>query len=434
MQEQAEKVVKKIQNAGFKAFFAGGCVRDMLLNRPYHDIDIATEATPDQVEQLFPKTLAIGKKFGVIVVIENGFHFEVTTFRKDDQYDGRRPKSVLLVDNAREDAKRRDLTINSLFYDPVTREFFDYVNGLSDLTNKVVRLVGNPDKRLKEDKLRLLRVIRFATIYGFEIEEMTFTAVKRHAQEILSVSAERIQVELTKMFVSKAHKALDLLDKSGLLQHILPEVAALKKVKQSPDFHPEDSSYNHVRLAMMHTPPDPVVRYATLLHDIGKAPTAKFCPNKNRITFYEHAKIGAQIAFDVLTRLHFPSDFRSKVVWLVRNHMRMFSVKTMKKSTLIKLFRHSSYKNLLHVHKADILSSNKDEDTYTYILEKETEFNLERTDFRPKPLINGFTLQSLGLKPSPVFSQILSNIEDLQLEGKLTTQQQAIQYVKEKLI
>jgi len=460
MKQTATQVVKTLQDAGFQAVFAGGCVRDMLLNRVPNDYDVATDATPDQVEKLFDKTVAVGKSFGVVVVLKNSFEVEVATFRNDGQYsDGRHPENVTFS-TMEKDAKRRDFTMNALFLDPVTNVLYDFVNGEQDLKDKVLKFVGDPYNRLTEDKLRMLRTVRFAARYGFTVDPNSWDAVKQNADQIDQVSNERVFSELTKMFVSNhPDQALDLLYEAGLLQEVLPEVFALKKVEQGLKYHwrearvcklgsfepfepfdPNNSehldpekyvldrgdTFVHTKLVMTFTRPDPVMRWGALLHDVGKPST--FRMRKGNHTFYGHEEVGEKLADKVLRRFKTSNEFRAAVTYLVRDHMRFFNVSKMKTATLKRMFREPFYLDLQELHKADVQSSDGNLAMYEYAVEKYAELS---KSLKLEPLLSGYDLMALGLKPGPVFKKLLRDVETLQLENKLTTKDQALEYVKE---
>lgn len=429
MEKTATQIVKKLQEAGFKAVFAGGCVRDSLLALTPKDYDVATSATPDQVEALFDKTLAIGKSFGVIVVLENGYSIEVATFRTDGNYsDGRRPDSVKFS-TMEEDAKRRDFKINGMFFDPISGICHDYVGGRQDLENRVIKFIGNPYDRIADDKLRMLRAIRFAVKYDFTISETSFDAIKQQADQIYQVSPERIFEELTKMFIlDNPGKALDLLYESGLLQQILPEVAVLKGVEQGKKYHPEGSVFIHSKLVMFFVKNDPILRWSALLHDIGKKTTFRI--RQGRPTFYGHEEAGSIAANKIILRFKASNEFRATVVCLVRNHMKFFNITNMKKATLKRLFREPFYLSLQELHKADLLGSCGELLTYNYAC---TKYNELSNELEQKLLISGYDLIALGLKPNPEFKKILRNVETLQLEGKLTSKEEALEYVQNNL-
>ena len=359
MREDAERVLRRLQEAGHAAYFAGGCVRDQLRGAPPHDFDVATSARPEQVEALFPKRSdLVGKSFGVVIVRERSAFIEVATFRRDGVYaDGRHPESVEFT-TAEEDAQRRDFTVNALFWDPVQDRILDYVGGRADLEAKLLRAVGEPAKRFEEDKLRLLRAVRFASNLGFRIEACTWEAICRCAPQIESVSAERIRDELTKWLCGKDPACgLDLLDQSGLLARLLPEVAAQKGVDQPPEFHPEGDVFAHVRLMLTHLcDADPILAWSVLLHDIGKPPT-RTVDETGRIRFNGHESKGAQMAEELLTRLRFSNAQSAAICACVLNHMTFKDVPQMRTATLKRLLGRETILPELELHRIDCLSS-----------------------------------------------------------------------------
>ncbi|MEI7808320.1 MAG: CCA tRNA nucleotidyltransferase, partial [Verrucomicrobiota bacterium] len=354
--ENAKQIVARLQQAGFAAFWVGGCVRDFLLGRAAQDFDIATDARPEQVEQLFLKTIPVGKKFGVVIVVEGGHQFQVATFRAEADYqDGRRPETVVFA-NAGADASRRDFTVNGLFYDPLTEKIHDWVGGEKDLRAKIIRTIGLPEERFGEDHLRMLRAVRFAAQLNFAIEPPTFAAIRVLAPKIKIISAERVRDELIKLFAPPhAARGLVLLRDSGLLEHILPEVAATIQCAQSPDFHPEGSVFNHIRLMLEKLPLDAaaVLPWAVLLHDIAKPVTAERDVATGRIHFYGHEKVGAEMAESILSRLRFPNKPTEAIVACVRHHMQFKDVKQMRKATLRRLLLRETFPLELELHRLD---------------------------------------------------------------------------------
>ena len=429
MKQHAIEIVKKLQNAGYEAVFAGGCVRDMLLNRTPHDIDIATSAEPQEVELLFEKTVPVGKSFGVVRVLVDGFEFEVATFRMDGNYsDGRRPDNVEFC-SMEEDAKRRDFTINGMFYDPVAVKLLDFVGGEDDLDNGVLKFIGKPALRIKEDKLRLLRALRFQAQLGFEfeLEAESWKAVVHHAAKVKEVSVERVFEELTKMFLCKHPAAvLRQLQNSTLLVHLLPEVGHLINTQQGEQYHPEGDVFEHTCLVMVHTPPDPVLRWSALLHDIGKPNT--YAVRKHKHTFYGHESVGAVIADKMLRRFKCSNEFKANVISLVKSHMYFFNMKQMKKHTLKRFFRQPFYQQAQMLHRADLLGSCGDLTTYHFAVKKFAELC---ETLNPPPVLSGYDLIVLGYKPGPTYRQILTAVENQQLSGKLTTYEEAVQFVQD---
>ena len=414
------------------AYWAGGCVRDMVRGVEPNDYDIATTATPEQVQNLFPKTIPVGVQFGVILVLKSGHQFEVATFRSDEAYlDGRRPTSVR-YGSPEEDAQRRDFTINGLFYDPVANEIIDYVGGREDIGRKLVRTIGEPRHRFGEDKLRLLRAIRFAANLGFEIEEKTFEAVREMAAEIQAVSTERIREELVKIFTRpNAGDGLELLDESGLLRSVLPEVAAMKGVEQPPDFHPEGDVFTHTRLMLDLLPPNPgvVLGFAVLLHDVGKPRTFERAPD--RIRFNEHDRVGAEVAEQILRQLRFSNEEIARIVVCVREHMRMQHVKEMRPAKVKRILARETFADELELHRIDCAASHRNMENYEFLKAKAAELPLEVV--KPAPLLTGRDLLAIGLKPGRMIGLILREVQELQLEERLKSSEEALVYAKRRV-
>lgn len=428
---KAIKIIQTIHDNNRNAVFAGGCVRDYILHKEPNDYDIATDAYPDELEAMFKKTIPIGKSFGIITVIMDGEPFEVATFRSDGEYlDGRRPSSVSFC-SMKEDAKRRDFTINGLFYDPLKDEILDFVDGEKDLHNETIRFIGNPIDRINEDRLRILRAVRFAVKLGFAIDEESWKAVKENAHRIVDISKERIRDELNKMFsYRKFRKTLNLLKISGLLHYILPEVEVLKGCEQNPGFHPEGDVWEHTIRALENLPEDVglEIMWATLLHDVGKPPTVSIDPD-GRIRNLGHAKVGADMTLEILQRLKFSNDFIDHVCVLIKNHMNMKHIKHMKKSTLKKFLAQPHFADLMVVCNADTRACGGTHDWYEFATKRLAEWKPE--EIKPEPIMRGRHLIELGLKPGPIFSKILNDVMDRQLEEEITTLEEAINYVKE---
>ncbi|HTR43463.1 MAG TPA: CCA tRNA nucleotidyltransferase [Pseudomonadales bacterium] len=430
----AKAIVSRLHEAGFSAFWVGGCVRDFLLGRDPQDIDIATDAKPAQVEKLFKRTIAVGKKFGVIIVLEGGHEFQVATFRSEGDYqDGRRPEKVVFS-NAKADAVRRDFTVNALFYDPISDKTFDWVNGERDLRAKIIRTIGQPEDRFGEDHLRLLRAIRFAAQLDFEIEAETFAAVKRLAPKIKLISAERIRDELIKLFRPPyAARGLDLLRDSGLMEYVFPELVATITCDQSPNYHPEGSVYNHIRLMLAQLPPNAPesLPWAVVLHDIGKPPTATKDEDNGLIHFYGHEKVGADMSRVILNRLRFPKKEIDETVACVRQHMQFKDVKQMRKATLRRLLLRETFPLELELHKLDCLGSHRSLEYYDFLVTEAKELE-KKPEIRP-PLLNGQDLIALGVKPGPAMGELLHEIREMQLSDELKTAREAKAWVKKKL-
>lgn len=432
MIQTATNIVQRLRLAGHNALFAGGCVRDMVMGVTPHDVDIATDATPGQVQHLFARTIPVGAQFGVVLVLEDGHQFEVATFRNDDVYlDGRRPTSVR-YGTAEEDAHRRDFTINGLFYDPVTASVIDYVNGQDDIRRRVIRTIGNPRDRFTEDKLRLLRCVRFAANLGFEIATETFDAVRAMAPGIHVVSVERIRDELIKLFTRPhAGRGLELLESTGLLREILPEASAMKGVEQPPQFHPEGDVFTHVRMMLDALPPDPGVTlaFAVLMHDIGKPPT--FTRGPDRIRFNEHDIVGADMTERILRRLRFPNDAIHQVKVCVAEHMRMRHVQEMRTSKLKRLLARPTLPDELELHRLDCEAAHGDFANYEFLKRKIAE--LPPDVVKPSPLVTGHDLLAMGYKPDPRLGQILREIQELQLDDQLHTRDEALTHARKRL-
>ena len=365
----AVEIVRRLQKAGFEAYWVGGCVRDMLLGSEPYDYDVAASARPEQVEKLFARTVPVGRKFGVLLVIEQGRQFQVATFRAETEYrDGRRPSLVTFTD-AVTDARRRDFTINGLFYDPVRNFLHDWVGGETDVRKRIVRAIGRPHERFAEDHLRLLRAVRFAAELSFEIEPVTFEAIQANAPEIRTVSAERVREELLRLFQPPhAARGMELLRKSGLLSQVLPEVAATVDCEQSPEFHPEGSVYNHVVRILEQLPPDASTSlvWAAMLHDIAKPETASRDPVTGQVHFYGHEKVGAGMAGEILRRLKFPRKEVEVIVTSVRHHMQFKDATSMRKATLRRLLMRPTFPLELELHRLDCLGSNGRLDHYLF--------------------------------------------------------------------
>jgi poly(A) polymerase len=427
----ARDIVQRLQEAGFEAMYAGGCVRDVLRGVVPHDYDIATSARPDEVQSLFRRTVAVGAQFGVISVLVNGGDFQVATFRSDGVYsDGRHPESVQFSD-AEEDARRRDFTVNGLFYDPVRGQLRDYVGGQADLEAKILRAIGDPEARFAEDRLRMLRAVRFATVLGFEIEPNTWKAVQKHAASIVEVSAERIRDELLKTLHSPARvRGLDLLDQSGLLHQILPEMEALKGCEQPPQFHPEGDVWIHTRLMLSLLPEEvstPLL-FAVLLHDIAKPATFTLDPAEGRIRFNGHDKLGAEMAAVILTRLRLPKKEIEAAVECIAQHMAFKDVQQMRVSRLKRFLARPTMADELLLHRVDCGGSNQDFSNYDFLVRKMEEFSQE--PLIPPPLLTGRDLLALGLNAGPRFKEILDAVQSRQLEGALHGHDEALAWVR----
>ena len=423
----ALRVVETLRRAGFQALLAGGCVRDLAVGRTPKDWDVATDAEPEEVAALFEHTVAVGAQFGISVVVLDEGHYEVARFRRDGPYrNGRHPASIEPA-NARADAQRRDFTINGLFYDPESGAILDYVGGQRDLRAKVIRAIGDPAARFAEDDLRLLRAVRFAARLGFAIEPATWDALCARAGCIAGVSAERLRDELTLLLTEGgAGRGLCLLDQSGLLPAVLPEVAAMRGVPQEAEFHPEGDVWTHVQLLFEYLDePSATLAWGALLHDIGKPPTMV---KAERIRFHGHDAIGAKMAAAICGRLRMSNEARERISRLVADHMRIGHVRQMRPSTRLRLLREPHFPELLQLHRADCLASHGQLDLYEFCQEQLAD--LKKEQLRPPRLISGRDLIALGLQPGPRFREILTAVEDAQLEGRIDSREEALRFVR----
>jgi poly(A) polymerase len=445
------QIVETLRQQGFQAYLVGGCVRDLLLQREPADYDIATSATPTQVMEIFPDTYAVGAQFGVVLVphypvssvpsvvkpsagdlqnIKGSHTVEVATFRSDLGYsDGRHPDEVRFSQDPREDVARRDFTINGMMLDPGSGEVLDFVGGRQDLKAGIIRAIGDPARRFAEDKLRMLRAVRFAARFEYAIEGNTLTAIQRGAHEIAVVSRERVRDELTRMLTEgHARRAFRLLDESGLLKEVLPEISAMKGVEQPPEFHPEGDVFVHTLLLLENLPhPCPsTLAWGALLHDVGKPATFRVAPD--RIRFDNHVDVGVKMAEEICTRLRFSNDDTEQVLALVDNHMRFGHVRRMKESTLKKFLRLPRFDEHLALHRADSLASHRNLSTYEFIRQKLAEIPPEK--IRPVALVTGDDLIAAGYAPGPRFREILEAVEDAQLEGQLLSRDTALEFVR----
>ena len=435
-QRAAREIAAKLRDAGYKAYFAGGCVRDVLLGREAADYDVATSALPDAVLQMFPKTFAVGAHFGVVLVCSDvdgkEVMTEVATFRNDGAYsDGRHPDAVRFSESAEEDVQRRDFTINGMLLDPLSGEVLDFVDGRADLDEGLVRAIGDPVRRFEEDKLRMLRAVRFAARFEFAIEPQTFAAIQSLAGKIDQVSRERIREELTKMLTEgHARTAFLLLDESGLLRQILPEISRMKGVAQPPEYHPEGDVWVHTLLLLekLEAGCSPTLAWGTLLHDVGKPPTYREAPD--RIRFDGHAEVGTRMAEAILKRLRFSNEECQQIALLVENHMRFGDVKKMKDSTLKRFFRLPEFEEHLALHRMDCLSSHGLLDLYDYAKERYEHMPAEQV--RPSLLVTGRDLIDAGYKPGPRFKEMLSAAEDAQLEGIIHSREEGLALLHEQ--
>jgi len=462
----AISITRELRDRGHQAYLVGGCVRDLLMGREPADYDVATDATPDQVMRIFPQTYAVGAQFGVVLVPLPGTErsarplaeslehchselasdseqsavpghshkscVEVATFRCDIGYsDGRHPDEVRFSRDPREDVRRRDFTINGLLFDPLENKVLDFVGGRDDLKAGIIRAIGDPALRFAEDKLRMLRAVRFAARFKYKIEPATFAAIKTFAAEIRQVSRERVRDELTRMLTEgHARRAFQLLDETNLLREVLPEIAAMKGVEQPPEFHPEGDVFVHTLLMLAKLPhPCPTtLAWGVLLHDVGKPPTFRRAPD--RIRFDEHAKVGTRMTEAICRRLRFSNDETDQISALVENHMRFMDVERMNASTFKKFIRLPHFDEHLELHRLDCQSSHRNLRLYEFTRTKMNELPPEAV--RPRPLLTGDDLVELGYVPGPQFKQILTAAEDAQLNGLLRSKGEALQFVRDE--
>ena len=436
-------IIETLRQHGFQAYLVGGCVRDLLLDREPADFDVATSATPAQVMEIFPDTYAVGAQFGVVLVplpesqsLDRGDEVtskaravEVATFRSDLGYsDGRHPDHVRFSRDPREDVARRDFTINGMMLDPATGDILDFVGGREDLRAGIIRAIGDPAQRFAEDKLRMLRAIRFAARFEYAIEAETLAAIQLLAHDVQIVSRERVRDELAKMLTEgHARRAFLLLDQTGLLKEVLPEISIMKGVQQPPEFHPEGDVFVHTLLLLENLPqPCPhTLAWGALLHDVGKPATFRVAPD--RIRFDGHVEVGVKIAEEICERLHFSNHDAAQVLSLVDNHMRFGHVSRMKESTLKKFLRLPNFEEHLALHRADSLASHRNLTTYDFLQQKIREIPPE--NIRPAALITGDDLIAAGYLPGPTFREILDAVEDAQLEGRLLSREAALEFV-----
>jgi poly(A) polymerase len=437
--ELANHICRTLRESGHQAYLVGGCVRDIELGREPSDYDVATDARPERVQELFPDSLDVGAKFGVVLVFGPRLgdqpppNVEVATFRSDIGYsDGRHPDRVEYSRSPEEDVRRRDFTINGLMLDPATGEVLDFVGGRDDLRAGVIRAIGAPEVRFHEDKLRMIRAVRFAARFGYRIEPATFAAIRAGAPRITEVSAERLRDELTKLLTEGAARgAFELLDETSLLELLIPEIARMHGVEQPPQFHPEGDVWIHTLMMLQGLPlsPSPTLAWGVLLHDVGKPPT--FAPPKgpgDRIRFDGHAEIGARMAAEICRRLRFSTADRDQVESLIANHLRFKDVFDMRPSTLKRFVRLPLFDEHLALHRLDCLASHGLLDAYDFVQRFIRETPPDQV--RPERLVGGEDLKQMGFVPGPLFKEILSAVEEAQLDGRLTSRDQALEFVR----
>jgi putative nucleotidyltransferase with HDIG domain len=428
----ANSICDTLHRNGQQALLVGGCVRDLLMGHEAADYDVTTDATPERVLSLFPEGLGVGAQFGVVLVPREGFKVEVATFRSDGGYsDGRHPDRVVYSATPQEDVQRRDFTINGLLMRHVTGEVLDFVGGRADLKAGILRAIGEPSRRFAEDKLRMLRGVRFAARFGFNLEPVTLEAICRHASEIGQVSAERVREELTKLLTEgAARRGFELLEDTGLLRHLLPEIAAMKGVNQPPEFHPEGDVWIHTRIMLeqLQRGCSPTLAWGVLLHDVGKPPTFKSAEETgDRIRFDGHVAVGVRMTEEICRRLKFSNEDTEQIIALVANHMRFKDVEQMRASTLKRFVRLARFGEHLELHRLDCLSSNRKLKSYGFVQRFLSETPPEQV--QPPRLLTGDDLLDMGYIPGPLFAEILRSVEDAQLEGWLLSKDRAIEYV-----
>jgi poly(A) polymerase len=438
----ALRIVETLRGKGYEAYFAGGCVRDLLMGREPHDFDVGTSATPDIVLACFPRTFAVGAHFGVVLVADEDAVTEVATFRSDGAYsDGRRPDSVRYTLSAGEDVQRRDFTINGLLLDPLAAPQFssqqlrcavlDYVDGLADLDAGIIRAIGEPARRFEEDQLRLLRAVRFAARFGFAIEPVTLAAIRAMAPKISSVSRERVREELTKMLTEgHARRAFELLDETGLLAEVLPEIAKMKGIQQPAQYHPEGDVWTHtlMLLEQIEAGAPLTLAWGALLHDVGKPATFRVAPD--RIRFDGHVDVGVAMGAEICRRFRFSNDETRQILALIENHMRFADAERMKPSTLKRFFRLEEFPQHLALHKMDCMAASGNLEHWDFVRERYEAMPEEAV--RPVPLLTGRELIAAGYEPGPRFKEILHAVEDAQLEGVIHTSDEAMAMVRER--
>jgi len=446
--DKATEIVRTLRQHGHQAYLVGGCVRDLLLGREPADYDVATDATPGEVMRIFPRTWAVGAQFGVVLVPVEGEQqvlraqntraqddnqnrvVEVATFRSDGLYtDGRHPEQVTYTRDPKEDVQRRDFTINGLLLDPLNNEVRDHVGGRADLSAGIIRTIGQPERRFAEDKLRMLRAVRFAARFGYQIDPATLAAICALRSEIHQVSRERVRDELAKMLTEgHARRAFELLDQTGLLKEVLPEVDRMHGVEQPPQFHPEGDVWVHTLLLLEGLPAKASLTLAMggLLHDVGKPPTFRVAPD--RIRFDGHVEVGVKMAEQICHRLRFSSHDTEQIARLVANHMRFADAKEMRPSTLKRFFRLPRFEEHLELHRLDCLASHRDLSLYNFVREQLAQMPAEQ--IRPQPLLSGDDLIAMGYTPGPQFKPILAAVEDAQLEGRLQDTDDARAFVR----
>jgi poly(A) polymerase len=427
--EAATEIVRRLRTEGFAAFLVGGCVRDMLMGRAPKDYDVTTSATPDQVLKLFPDALTVGAQFGVVIVPNEAGNVEVATFRSDGIYaDGRHPAEIHYSQTAQEDVQRRDFTINGLLYDPLNDQVLDYVGGQADIRSRRLRTIGDPYARLSEDRLRMLRAVRFSARFGFKLEPELLAAIRELAPQIASVSAERKRDEIVKILTEgPARAGFELLDESGLLAEVLPEIKRMQGVEQPPEFHPEGDVWIHTLMMLEGlNHPSPTLALGVLLHDVGKPPTFAI---RERIRFDGHVEVGAKMAEEICGRFRISTRETERIVELVRHHLRFKDFPHMKRSTQLRFLRMEGFEEHLELHRLDCMSSHRN--LANYEMARKMLEETPKEEIKPEPLLRGEDLITQGYTPGPVFKSILQTVEDAQLEGRIHTRDEALRLVEE---
>ena len=430
----AKELVAELRESGHKAYCVGGCARDTLIGIEPKEYDITTSATPEEVSEIFPHTVPIGVSFGVILVITGKYQFEVATFRKDQSYsDGRHPDNVIYSSSEQEDVLRRDFTINGMLYDPIREEVIDYVGGIDDLNSKIVRTIGDPYERFNEDKLRMMRAIRFSSRYNFELDLDTFRAIEKLAADITQVSSERIRDEILKIITQdNPGQGIMMLSESGLLKYILPDVEIMRGVEQPPEFHPEGDVFVHTCLVLeklfenQEGVVSPELAMGALLHDVGKPPTFSV---SDRIRFNGHDRLGADMSKKICRDLKFSNKQIEIIYELIKEHLKFKDVFKMKKSTLKRFIGMPHFEEHMALHLADCQASHGITKAYDFIMEKFDEF--EDEEIKPAPLLSGKELIEMGYNPGPLFTEILNFVEEAQLEGNIQSSDEAKQLVSD---
>jgi poly(A) polymerase len=435
--QAATAIVRRLREEGFQGYLVGGCVRDLVMGREPKDYDVSTDATPDAVVRLYPESLTVGAQFGVVLVPSGAGDIEVATFRSDGRYtDGRHPDEVRYAKTAQEDVRRRDFTINGLLLDPLAQgegpvqdQVLDYVGGLADIRARRIRTIGDPTERFSEDRLRMLRAVRFTARFGFALDPAALQAIRRLAPEIRHVSAERVRDEIVKILTEgNARRGFELLDEAGLLEEVLPEVKRMQGVEQPPEFHPEGDVWTHTLMMLEGLrQPTPTLALGVLLHDVGKPPTFSV---RERIRFDNHVEVGAKMAEAICGRLRLSARETERVVELVRHHLRFKDFPQMRRSTQLRFLRLPGFQEHLELHRLDCLSSHRD--LTNYELARRLLEETPAQEIKPRPLVRGDDLIARGYKPGPIFKQILQALEDAQLEGRVHSREEALELLAEQ--